>query len=57
LKVTSRSSGVIQGQLRSNGVNIGVWTWNLVCGVNCWCQGCNFDRSKGVLSTKRLKPV
>ena len=26
LKVTSRSLGVIQGQLRSNGVNIGVWT-------------------------------
>ena len=26
LKVTSRSSGVIQGQMRSNGVNISVWT-------------------------------
>ena len=26
LKVTSRSSGVIQGQMRSKGVNIGVWT-------------------------------
>ena len=25
LKVTSRSSGVIQGQMRSNGVNIGGW--------------------------------
>jgi len=33
LKVTSRSSGVIQG-----GVNIGVWTWNLVGGVNWWRQ-------------------
>ena len=26
LKVTSRSSGVIRGQMRSNRVNIGVWT-------------------------------
>ena len=26
VKVTSRSSGVIQGQMRSKGVNIGVWT-------------------------------
>ena len=32
LKVTSGD------QMRSNGVNIGVWTWNLVGGVNCWCQ-------------------
>jgi len=28
LKVTSSSSGIIQGQMRSNGVNISVWTWN-----------------------------
>ena len=36
LEVSSRSSGVIQGHMRSNWVNIGVWTLNLVGGVPGW---------------------
>jgi len=34
LNVTARSSG----HPRSNGVNVGWSTWNLVCAVNCWCR-------------------
>ena len=41
---------VIRGHSRSNGVNIGVWTPNLVGGVNSLCQKLKItSRSLGVI--------